>query len=555
MSQPPTKLGPYEIIREIARSNDIVYEAYDGVMNRRVAVKELAIPPGSTSPQVEDRIARFRREAQAVGSLNHPHIMTVYSFAEDAGRWYIAMEFLDGTTLRKLIDDGGTIDAEKTATIVAETLDGLGHAHANGVVHRDIKPDNIQIVSSGGVKITDFGIARLTFQPNLTVDGQVFGTPSYMSPEQVVGRDIDARSDLFSVGAMMYEMLAGVKPFAGDNVVSITYNIVNTPAPRPANVTDALWAVIERALDKVPSSRYATAAEMRDAVQAAMRPNAAPPPAVPYVASTPWSVAPPIVPPSVGSPPPILGGPQYPTSSYPGSAYPGNGGAFPTVPNPYAMPASYTNAPIYYPPPPRSPVLSPEASRAVGRFLGIFVTIALIFAILFTVVQMIIGFATTKAAQEKRAGVRVARATPKVESSASTPAPATPVVNNSLPASGAPAAASDSLETVRQDCRNGDSSACDELRTRSLAMGKSARGTLLADAQSLYGESYAGIANHAPAVEAFLMAAATRLDAGAAPGEVRREIYAAEDEAAGDSKLEAQVAEFRRGHGLGDAVR
>src|SRR3984957_15145407 len=259
MNSPPTTLGQYQIIREIARSNDIVYEAYDPLMNRRVAIKELSMPTGATSQQQDERVSRFRREAQAAGTLNHPNIMTVFTFAEDAGRTFMAMEYLDGGTLRNEIDTKGFIPVDRAVDIAIKILDGLGHAHSKGVIHRDIKPDNIQILSNGTIKITDFGIARLTFQPNLTMDGQVFGTPSYMSPEQVVGKEIDQRSDLFSVGVVLYEMIGGQKPFPGDSVVSITYAIMNTEPPQPAQADYALWQVISKALDKSPQVRFSSA--------------------------------------------------------------------------------------------------------------------------------------------------------------------------------------------------------------------------------------------------------------------------------------------------------
>ncbi|MCL6624745.1 MAG: serine/threonine protein kinase, partial [Fimbriimonadales bacterium] len=190
-------LGKYQIIREIARSNDIVYEAYDPVMNRRVALKELYFPPGVTDKQRADRLARFMREAKAAGSLAHPNIVTIYEVGEDRGRYYIAMEYLEGQTLRQRLDVEGKLPQEEAARILIEVLKGLDYAHQHGVIHRDIKPENIQLLPDGRVKITDFGIARLTFEPSLTVDGQIFGTPSYMSPEQVYGREIDARSDIF----------------------------------------------------------------------------------------------------------------------------------------------------------------------------------------------------------------------------------------------------------------------------------------------------------------------------------------------------------------------
>lgn len=263
MSQsPPSTLGKYQIIREIARSNDIVYEAYDPVMNRRVAVKELAMPSGATDSQKDDRIKRFMREAKAAGSLVHPNIVTVYEVSEEAGRHYLAMEFLDGETLRKSMDDDGALSPERSVEVAIEVLKGLDFAHKHGVVHRDVKPDNIQILSDGTIKLTDFGIARLTFEPNLTMDGQVFGTPSYMSPEQINGKEIDQRSDLFSVGIVLYEMVAGTKPFTGDNVMAISYSIMNYDPPQPPAANYLLWTVLSKVLDKSPALRHDSAEEM-----------------------------------------------------------------------------------------------------------------------------------------------------------------------------------------------------------------------------------------------------------------------------------------------------
>ncbi len=202
----PTTIGKYQVIREIARSNDIVYEAYDPLMNRRVAVKELAVPGGSTPAQREDRVKRFQREVKAAGSLAHPNIVTIYEVGEDAGRHFMAMEYLDGHTLRNEIDTRGGLGVARAIEVAIDVLCALHFAHEHGVIHRDVKPDNIQILENGTVKLTDFGIARLTFEPSITMDGQVFGTPSYMSPEQVVGREIDLRSDVFSMGVVLYEM-------------------------------------------------------------------------------------------------------------------------------------------------------------------------------------------------------------------------------------------------------------------------------------------------------------------------------------------------------------
>ena len=391
-AQPPTTLGQYQIIREIARSNDIVYEAYDPFMNRRVAVKELVVPGGSTDVQREERIQRFKREAQAAGGLNHPNIMTVYSFAEDAGRPFMAMEYLDGHTLRNEIDTKGFLPTDRAVEIALALLDGLDHAHKKGVIHRDIKPDNVQLLSSGEIKITDFGIARLTFQPNLTIDGQVFGTPSYMSPEQVVGKDIDARSDLFSVGTVLYEMLVGTKPFAGDSVVTITYAIMNKEITQPSQISYRLWQVIQRSLEKVPAGRYATAGDMANAIRDAQR---AQDPHPGYGASSPSYGGAPVPPPvqNYSMPAATPGYTQAPYQNtpyqYPGPAagngpaqMPSHGGM--SVPNPFAGQVGYTQQPYtqqpygmpppgplptYFPPPPRKPLLNAEQSAFLKRLL------------------------------------------------------------------------------------------------------------------------------------------------------------------------------------------
>jgi serine/threonine-protein kinase len=411
MSSIPTTLGQYQIIREIARSNDIVYEAYDPLMNRRVAVKELAMPSGMTDVQKEDRINRFKREAQAAGTLNHTNIMTVYSFAEEAGRIFMALEFLDGHTLRNEIDTKGFVPIEKSIQIAIEVLEGLGHAHSKGVIHRDIKPDNIQILSNGQVKITDFGIARLTFQPNLTMDGQVFGTPSYMSPEQVVGREIDARSDLFSVGVVLYEMIAGQKPFAGDSVVSITYAIMNKDPEQPAQCTWSLWQVLSRALDKSPQLRYSSAAEMIEALreaerQAMMGTMSAPSNAYPASQGATGAYSNPMLPPAPQLSPYAQAPSPYPTAYNPyQAANPYQQAAPPVIQpgqyQPYMpMPANMAAGqyqpynqtpgmlppgpiPVYYPPPPREPLLKPDTIIFIRKAIVVFLIFGTIIALLF----------------------------------------------------------------------------------------------------------------------------------------------------------------------------
>jgi len=366
-----TVLGHYRIIREIARSNDVVYEAIDTRINRRVAIKELMMPPGATDAVRQDRIARFLREARAAGSLTHPNIVTIYETEQENGRYFIVMEYLEGDNLRQKMDREGPLPPDEAVRIATQVLDGLAHAHSKGVIHRDIKPENIHILPTGLVKITDFGIARLKYEPNLTMDGQIFGTPSYMSPEQVQGGAIDERSDLFSVGVILYEMLAGYKPFQGDSVITITYNIVHTEPPSPPNIPAPLEWVIRKALRKNPAERFNSALEMKQALENALAQLNAPP-----------VIATPMGPSSYGAPAPTGGFPPYnapaPTGGYPPYNAPAPTGG--TLPPPYGAPAPTPAPPTaaapvppapYLPPPPPKPVLSPAARQFFGTLLGV----------------------------------------------------------------------------------------------------------------------------------------------------------------------------------------
>ncbi len=436
MNGPPTTLGQYQIIREIARSNDIVYEAYDPLMNRRVAVKELAVPGGSTPQQKDERISRFKREAQAAGTLNHPNIMTVFSFAEDAGRIFMAMEYLDGVTLRNEIDTKGFVPPERAVDIASQVLEGLSHAHSKGVVHRDIKPDNIQLLTSGTVKITDFGIARLTFQPNLTMDGQVFGTPSYMSPEQVVGKDIDARSDLFSVGVLLYEMLSGTKPFSGDSVVSITYAIMNTEPTKPQQCSDAMWAVIRKAIDKSPMLRYNSAADMLAGLKEAYRNDEAgtdmnqmfglgqqtqqstyQPYQPQSIQQQPTYVYNPYTNQSMPIPqhqqnlqPPPIQSPYIPQQQQPYVNQP-YGYQQPYNPQGYMPQGSMPPPgfpPVYYPPPPRQPLMKPETADFLRKLVIALIIMGTLFAVILVGLTMLVSaFQNYQAVQQDGAVVAV----------------------------------------------------------------------------------------------------------------------------------------------------
>ena len=267
-------LGRYHIIREIARSNDIVYEAMDPAQGKKIALKELQIAGNLVGQGRRERIERFTREARSAHRLKHPNIVRILDHGQAQGRYYIAMEYLEGQSLRDVIRQRGTMPLQEALRIATCVAEGLEYAHKNGVVHRDIKPDNVHLEPDGRVVITDFGIARITFEPSLTADGQIFGTPSYMSPEQVTGKGIDKRSDVFSLGVMLYEMVAGRKPFIGDSVITITYNIMNVePGPivgAPAGVEQ----VVRKAIAKDPSRRYQSAAEFVEDLQLVARGNA-----------------------------------------------------------------------------------------------------------------------------------------------------------------------------------------------------------------------------------------------------------------------------------------
>jgi serine/threonine-protein kinase len=255
--------GKYQIVREIARSNDIVYEAIDNTLGRRIALKELNIASSLAGQARRERIERFNREARAAGKLSHPNIVAVTDCFEQNGRYFIVMEYLEGQTLRDVMQVRGALPLQEAIGIACQVLDALAHAHQNRVIHRDIKPDNIFILPGGLAKLADFGIARLSEEPALTSDGQVFGTPSYMSPEQIEGRGIDHRSDLFSLGVLLYEMLAGRKPFTGDSVISITYAVMNADPPPLNGVPMGVEQVIRRALAKNPLARQTGAAQMK----------------------------------------------------------------------------------------------------------------------------------------------------------------------------------------------------------------------------------------------------------------------------------------------------
>jgi len=262
MEQP--QLGRYVIDSEIGRgAMGVVFKATDTVLQRTVAVKTVNM--ALEKDHADKYEARFYQEARAAGGLNHPNIVTVYDAGKAGDVVYMAMEYIQGVELRTLFVEGQPMGVPQALSIAAQVAEGLGYAHQQGVVHRDVKPANIMVVSEGPVKITDFGIARMRASADLTQTGVMLGSPKYMSPEQVIGKRADHRSDIFSLGVILYEMLTGAAPFSGENVTALMYQIVNFAPPAPSTVNrqvpEMLDFVVAKMLAKPLDERYQDARE------------------------------------------------------------------------------------------------------------------------------------------------------------------------------------------------------------------------------------------------------------------------------------------------------
>src|SRR5687768_17797748 len=261
-----SKLGRYAIQSELGRgAMGVVYKATDTALERTVAVKTVNM--ALERDGAEKYEARFYQEARAAGSLNHPNIVTVYDVGKEGNVAYMAMEFIEGAELRSLLAEGRPLPVSQAVSIASQVAEGLAYAHEHGVVHRDIKPANIMVLGDGPVKITDFGIARMRANNDeLTQSGMMLGSPKYMSPEQVVGKRADHRSDIFSLGIILYETLCGGVPFNGENVTALLYQIVNfaPPAPSAVNpgVPQLLDFIVAKMLAKPLEERYQSAQDL-----------------------------------------------------------------------------------------------------------------------------------------------------------------------------------------------------------------------------------------------------------------------------------------------------
>ncbi|WP_227494349.1 serine/threonine-protein kinase [Ramlibacter pallidus] len=261
---PFTHLGRYRVVRELGRgAMGVVYLAEDDALQRQVAVKTLLLPDDAAERRHLE--ARFQQEAKAAGGLNHPNIITIHDLGREGDWLYIAMELLQGVELRDRMA-GELLPLDEALDIAAQVAAALGAAHQRGVVHRDIKPGNIMLVGGGHAKIMDFGIARMKTSQVRTQSGTMMGSPKYMSPEQVGGHPVDHRSDIFSLGSMLYEMVAGVPAFSGENLGHLLNAILHGQPPPAsqfrAGVPARLDDIIGRAMQKNPAARYQDAAEM-----------------------------------------------------------------------------------------------------------------------------------------------------------------------------------------------------------------------------------------------------------------------------------------------------
>jgi len=279
------KIGRYTIVRELGKgAMGIVYEGVDPTINRRVAIKTARRDVMESSGRAEEMMERFLREATAAGGLNHPNIITIYDAGEEADMAYIAMEYLEGGDLFDVIEEKKRFSPEEAVETGTAILDALAVAHDNGIVHRDIKPANILTPRGGSLKVADFGIARIE-NSNLTQEGAMIGTPHYMSPEQFMGHKVDARSDLFSVGIILYEMLTGEKPFGGEALSTVMHNVIKTDPVNPSElnfaVSTCLSRVVLKSLAKRPNDRYPSARAMAAALHESIKDN--PDPAITLV--------------------------------------------------------------------------------------------------------------------------------------------------------------------------------------------------------------------------------------------------------------------------------
>lgn len=284
-------LGRYEVVRELGKgAMGVVYLAKDPLIGRLVALKTIRVVPGSDDDEAREFQQRFVREAQAAGILSHPAIVTVHDIGQDesSGVSFIAMEYVEGPNLKEILNQGRPLDWQEISEVLAQVADALDYAHSKGIVHRDVKPANIILCGDARAKITDFGIAKIaSMAGNLTTTGQFLGTPNYMAPEQIKGSPVDGRTDIFSLGIVLYESLTRRKPFSGESLTTISYKIVHEPylPVREINprLPEAFDEVIQKCLAKEPAERFQRGKDAAIALRGIARGDAVRPAAEPLL--------------------------------------------------------------------------------------------------------------------------------------------------------------------------------------------------------------------------------------------------------------------------------
>ncbi len=286
------QIGRYSILGELGRGGfGVVYKARDPKINRIVAIKTIPTHELRSFAGGQQLYERLSREAQSAGSLNHPGIVTVYELAEEEAVTYIVMEFVPGRSLRDVLGAAEPLETAKRLGLVRQIAEALDFAHQNGIIHRDIKPANILVTDAGVAKIADFGVAKIVSQNSMSATGAAVGTPSYMSPEQILAKNVDGRSDQFSLAVIAYELLTGKQPFSSDSLPGLIHQILSVDPPDPETVSAEVPRpgsdVLLRALAKQPDQRFATCVEFADALAAAVLRKESPAPMPPRLPAAP----------------------------------------------------------------------------------------------------------------------------------------------------------------------------------------------------------------------------------------------------------------------------
>lgn len=267
------EFGKYQITRELGRgAMGVVYEAQDPDLGCDLALKVITLKSGASPESRQRQVERFSREARALAQITHPHVVRLIDRGEIGGQAFFTMELVRGTTLRDRLQFEGSLSLTELLRLTLEMCGVLDHLHQNGVVHRDVKPDNIMLMPDGSSKLMDFGIAMLLFEDNQATTGGFEGSPAYMSPEQVAGRPVDGRTDIYSLAVTIYEAATGKRAFDGDSIAAITQKVVQEyPAP-PAGLPLHFQAILMRALAKNPNHRYQRASELAADLRAGRMP-------------------------------------------------------------------------------------------------------------------------------------------------------------------------------------------------------------------------------------------------------------------------------------------